>query len=604
MRSFAPPRSGAAGRKPADRSRRAAAPTRAVPAARQAGERAGSQPAAPRPDPSAPAGAGALPERLRTVIEAMSGFSLADVVVHRNSAEPARLHAAAFTRGNRIHLGPGQERHLPHEAWHAVQQKQGRVSATRQFKGAALNDESTLEREADAIGARAAAMSAGAAPAAAGPGSASLAVGQGAEVVQRTAWELTDGGWESLDGQTDAMAPSVDEADVGMVYDDQTNRLYWNRDYWQLFATALPEDDVMDADYVDTPIATSDADDDEILDDQTSATDTSVSNANQTEMDLEARRKIDSDRLLMPLTSSLLTAPDARFKSRTIASTDKFKVGKVMGQRTKQAGAVSITLQSVGLWVNDKPVVRDRPVKVVGIVDPTTTTGRGGAPDPLSGYQIYSGEGSQPKLSIQSERNTGATDAERGHIMALELGGPDIPENIVPQWAKFQGSGDWRKMEVSVLGKARALNKGQQLRYTVEIFYKSSGTLTPTLRTFGFPTGFKATTQVIEGKNEGPVVVEFYQGQAQDQTDQMLAERKMSKLEGADWDASLDREKPGKKKRVYVKKDRTKGGKQKTATKPGKPKRIPKQTTATRQQGKSRTDRQQSVRKKRTGSTG
>ena len=33
----------------------------------------------------------------------------------------------AFTRGSDIHLAPHQEHQLPHEAWHVVQQKQGRV---------------------------------------------------------------------------------------------------------------------------------------------------------------------------------------------------------------------------------------------------------------------------------------------------------------------------------------------------------------------------------------------------------------------------------------------------------------------------------------------
>lgn len=86
----------------------------------------------------------------------MSGFSLADVVVHRNSAEPARLGAAAFAKDNQIHLAPGQERHLPHEAWHVVQQAQGRVRPTLQMKnGVPVNDDAGLEREADTMGAKA-----------------------------------------------------------------------------------------------------------------------------------------------------------------------------------------------------------------------------------------------------------------------------------------------------------------------------------------------------------------------------------------------------------------------------------------------------------------
>lgn len=95
---------------------------------------------------------GGLPARLRAGVEALSGIAMDDVRVHRNSAEPAKLGALAFTRGSEIHLGPGQEEHLPHEAWHVVQQKQGRVQATTQMKGAAVNDDHGLEREADRMG--------------------------------------------------------------------------------------------------------------------------------------------------------------------------------------------------------------------------------------------------------------------------------------------------------------------------------------------------------------------------------------------------------------------------------------------------------------------
>ena len=95
---------------------------------------------------------GGLPPRLRAGVEALSGFAMDDVRVHRNSSEPEKLGALAFTRGAEIHLGPGQEEHLPHEAWHVVQQKQGRVQATTQMKGAAINDDAGLEREADRMG--------------------------------------------------------------------------------------------------------------------------------------------------------------------------------------------------------------------------------------------------------------------------------------------------------------------------------------------------------------------------------------------------------------------------------------------------------------------
>lgn len=96
-----------------------------------------------------------LPDRLKTGIESLSGFSMDDVRVHYGSSKPARLGALAYARGTDIHVGPGQERHLPHEAWHVVQQKQGRVRATAQFKGVGMNDAPDLEREADVMGAAA-----------------------------------------------------------------------------------------------------------------------------------------------------------------------------------------------------------------------------------------------------------------------------------------------------------------------------------------------------------------------------------------------------------------------------------------------------------------
>jgi hypothetical protein len=55
--------------------------------------------------------------RLRAGLEAASGMDFSDVRVHRNSPLPAQINALAYTRGNDIHLGPGQERHLAHEAW-------------------------------------------------------------------------------------------------------------------------------------------------------------------------------------------------------------------------------------------------------------------------------------------------------------------------------------------------------------------------------------------------------------------------------------------------------------------------------------------------------
>ena len=93
-----------------------------------------------------------LPDKLKSGVEALSGFSLDDVQVHYNSSKPADINALAYAQGTDIHLAPGQEKHLPHEAWHVVQQAQGRVQPTHFRNGALLNDEPELEIEADYVG--------------------------------------------------------------------------------------------------------------------------------------------------------------------------------------------------------------------------------------------------------------------------------------------------------------------------------------------------------------------------------------------------------------------------------------------------------------------
>lgn len=89
-------------------------------------------------------------------MENLSGLAMDDVRVQYNSGKPAQLNAHAYTQGTEIHVAPGQEKHLPHEAWHVVQQKEGRVQPTVQMKdGVQVNDDGGLEREADVMGARA-----------------------------------------------------------------------------------------------------------------------------------------------------------------------------------------------------------------------------------------------------------------------------------------------------------------------------------------------------------------------------------------------------------------------------------------------------------------
>ncbi|MFN8747101.1 MAG: DUF4157 domain-containing protein [Pseudanabaena sp.] len=96
-----------------------------------------------------------LPNELKAGVENLSGYSLDDVRVHYNSPKPAQLQALAYAKGTEINIAPGKEDNLPHEAWHVVQQMQGRVTPTKHHSGVEINDDLKLETEADVMGEKA-----------------------------------------------------------------------------------------------------------------------------------------------------------------------------------------------------------------------------------------------------------------------------------------------------------------------------------------------------------------------------------------------------------------------------------------------------------------
>lgn len=92
-----------------------------------------------------------IPDKMKAHFESAGGLPLDDVKVHYQSEKPAQLQALAYTQGSHVYVGPGQEKHLPHELVHVIQQKSGRVQATGTEKGMAVNDSPELEKEADSI---------------------------------------------------------------------------------------------------------------------------------------------------------------------------------------------------------------------------------------------------------------------------------------------------------------------------------------------------------------------------------------------------------------------------------------------------------------------
>lgn len=91
----------------------------------------------------------ALPDQVKHNAESLSGLSLDDVKIEFSSPLPGRFGANALAAGSDIYVGSGGERSLAHEAWHVVQQKQGRVPATGQAAGMPVNRDARLESEAE-----------------------------------------------------------------------------------------------------------------------------------------------------------------------------------------------------------------------------------------------------------------------------------------------------------------------------------------------------------------------------------------------------------------------------------------------------------------------
>lgn len=127
---------------------------------------AGNQ-ASPAPDdrePLPPSGSGhSMPDDVRTKMEESFAADFSAVRIHEGPQAKA-MGALAYTQGSDIYFAPGQyqpgnqqgQELLGHELGHVVQQSQGRVRETIQARGVAVNDDDVLEREADAMGARAA----------------------------------------------------------------------------------------------------------------------------------------------------------------------------------------------------------------------------------------------------------------------------------------------------------------------------------------------------------------------------------------------------------------------------------------------------------------
>lgn len=88
--------------------------------------------------------------------------------------------------------------------------------------------------------------------------------------------------------------------------------------------------------------------------------------------------------------------------------------------------------------------------------------------------------------------DTAGTAFALGHIMALELGGCDVSENIVPQYGQWQGNanGAWRRMEKRLVDADTATRALQQVMVVV-IDYDATAPMTTLAERTRFALGEK-----------------------------------------------------------------------------------------------------------------
>lgn len=105
-----------------------------------------------------------IPDEVKQRMESSFDTDFSSVRVHPDSSKAPDVGALAFTQGTDIHFAPGQfkpdtsagQQLLGHELTHVIQQAEGRVQPTTEIAGMSVNDDVSLEHEADVLGAKAA----------------------------------------------------------------------------------------------------------------------------------------------------------------------------------------------------------------------------------------------------------------------------------------------------------------------------------------------------------------------------------------------------------------------------------------------------------------
>ncbi len=121
-----------------------------------------------------------------------------------------------------------------------------------------------------------------------------------------------------------------------------------------------------------------------------------------------------------------------------------------------------------------------------------------------------------PKSALSvSPRNTGRADVDKGHIFALELGGPDVARNICPQFSQSQRNGEWRQMEVEAWKFADECDN--LVFMTLAVVYGCGATVSRAL----VPAGFLVDLHEVDGSTR-TLLQSWKIHNTQDRTDDKL----------------------------------------------------------------------------------
>ncbi|KAB8153575.1 DUF4157 domain-containing protein [Kordia sp. TARA_039_SRF] len=105
-----------------------------------------------------------LPSNLQSNMESSFGHDFSNVGIHTNSQKAVQMNARAFTQNEQVHFAPGEfnpnsaggQNLIGHEFTHIAQQRAGVVKPTKMLKkGVMVNDDKSLESEADTFGKKA-----------------------------------------------------------------------------------------------------------------------------------------------------------------------------------------------------------------------------------------------------------------------------------------------------------------------------------------------------------------------------------------------------------------------------------------------------------------